>query len=57
MKLMRLAIVATVPAFIACGGGEGAHIERDALVPFAAVPDRMDVESNPAIPAHQTTDW
>ena len=51
MKWMRLAVVATVPAFIACGGGEGARIERDALVPFASVPDRMDVESNPAAPA------
>jgi cytochrome c peroxidase len=51
MKWMRLAAVAAVPAFIACGGGEGDNIGPDALAPFASVPARMDVESNPAIPA------
>jgi cytochrome c peroxidase len=51
MRWMRLGVVVAVPAMIACGRGDGVRIDQAALARFAAVPDRMDSEDEPAIPA------
>lgn len=50
MKWMRFGVMAAVPAVIACGRGD-VRIDPEALTPFATVPDRMDAEDDPAIPA------